>query len=98
MVRILIDVSNGPDEGWTVQMTSPALNAPPPRFMPRLKGPRGGFPVARAADLPAALADKVRELATADDAAVIDDVRANIASRQPAEGDIAAFGAYLHVV
>jgi hypothetical protein len=79
-------------------MTSPNFDAPLERSMARLGGPRGGFPVALATDLPAGLADNVRELATADSATVIDEVLVNIASGQPEDGDIARFGAYLHAV
>jgi CHAT domain len=98
VIRVLINVSGVPGEGWQATISSPVLDAPIVRPISRLDGAGCGFPVVPAEDLPAGLAAEARELATASDPAVIDDVRVNIATRQPAESDIAAFGAYLHAV
>lgn len=102
MIRVRIDVSRAPEgEGWSASISSPILDAPITRFITRLDGGdpgTAGFPVVPPEDLPPGLAEEARELATADDPQIIDDVRVNIAAGQPGESDIAIFGAYLHAV
>ena len=98
MIRVLVDVTRGPEPGWTATISSPILDSPITRPITRLDGPGGGFPVVRPEDLPDGIAPAAAELATATDPAVIDDVRASIAARQVGESDIAAFGGYLHAV
>ena len=98
MIRVLVDVTRGPEPGWTATISSPILDSPITRPITRLDGPVGGFPVVRPEDLPDGIAPAAAELATATDPAVIDDVRASIAARQVGESDIAAFGGYLHAV
>lgn len=98
MIRVLVDVTKGPDSGWTATISSPILDQPIIRPITRLDGPGGGFPVVGPEDLPDGIATPAAELATATDPAIIDDVRASIAAQQLGESDIAAFGGYLHAV
>jgi CHAT domain len=99
LIRVRIDVSRAPEEeGWSASISSPILDAPITRFITRLDGRDAGFPVVPPEDLPPGLAEEARELATADDPQVIDDVRVNIVAGQPGESDITIFGAYLHAV
>ena len=91
MIRVLIDVSPA-ESGWTATISAPVLSMPIVRPISRL----GNFPVPMAGDLPRGLDERARKLAMAADPVEIDNVRVNLAVRQPGEVDVALFGDYLH--
>ncbi len=98
MIRVEIDVSDAGGERWEVRISSRDLSISIVRFVTRLGGPAGAYPVVPPDDLPAGLPAAARELATASDDAAIADVRLRLATGQPQAADIATFGAYLHAV
>jgi hypothetical protein len=100
VIRVLIEVSRS-GAGWQAVISSHVLDVPIVRLISRVGDSgdgSGGFPVVPAEDLPDGLAAQARELATADDPRIIDELRVNIAVRQPGESDIAILGGYLHAV
>ncbi|HET9897385.1 MAG TPA: CHAT domain-containing protein [Streptosporangiaceae bacterium] len=98
MIRVLVDVGEAQPDGWKVSLRCSVLDAPIARMISRLDGPCGGYPVVPPDDLPAGLPAAARALATASDPGLIDDMRINLATGQPGDGEIATFGAYLHAV